>query len=192
MTIPSNSTRQKGFSLLELMVVITIIGILLTILFPAGQSVLTQMRKTQAQRTATELRTAITNYYSEYKRFPALTGGGGGGDVTVETTASSGLLGKLMGGNTRGILFFSEKKAKAEGKAGLWYQGDDVANASLYDPWGQPFRVTIDSNYDNKISVPHRDGNGGTETIFKGAAVWSTGPDGEPNGKPKNDDIYAY
>lgn len=190
MTLLSTQKRRQGFSLLELMVVVTIIGILLTILFPASSQVVKQMRKTQASRAATELRTAITNYYAEYKRFPAVNSSGGGGnqDATVDTDSSSGLIGILMGENTRGILFFSEKKAKAREKPGLWFEGENVAGAELYDPWGNYYHVTIDSNYDNKITVPSRDGSGSDETIFKGAAVWSDGPLEDS----ARDDIYTY
>jgi hypothetical protein len=47
--------------------------------------------------------------------------------------------------NPRGIVFFEPKMAK-QGKGGL--------DGTVYkDPWGNPYTVTLDYNYDNKIGT---------------------------------------
>lgn len=195
---------SAAFTLLELLVVLTIIGILASLVMPAGHQVTMAMRKTQATKTATELRTALMNYYSEYKRFPALQGGSGveelDGDIKVETSGESGIVAALLAVpddpvaqklNRRGISFLSAAPAKQKGQGGVWKEGDKY---ELYDPWGNYFFILFDSNYDNAIRAPSRvDGSFG-EKVIADVAVWSYGPNKE-NGKgsgKKNDDIYAY
>lgn len=190
---------------MELLVVMTIIAILMGILLPVGHQVNKQTRKTMALKTGTELRSAMMNYYSEYKRFPTgdvlkSTSSSGGGDIEVETDGSSGLVAGLIAMpdndtareiNPRRILFFTTRKAKTPKSGGVWQDGSSV---QLNDPWGTAYRVLWDANYDNVIKVPSRDGSG-TEDLYAGVAVWSYGPDkaeGKGEGSSKNDDIHAY
>ena len=192
------TSNRSGFTLVELLVVITIIGILTGILLPVGHQVMKSMRKTQATKTATELRTALMNYYTEYKRFPAVDSAGGGGDTKIQTDGSKGLISALMavpGGKTdqlnrRGILFFSTKKAKTQNSAGVFGSGTTY---KLNDPWGMPYTVVYDTDYNNQIEVPKRDGSG-NEPIFATVAIWSFGPNQEEGKGPdrKNDDVYAF
>lgn len=191
-------SHRSAFTLIELLVVITIIGILTGIMLPVGHQVMKSMRKTQATKTATELRTALMNYYTEYKRFPALQTSTST-DTEVKTDESTGLITALMAVpdsqhtkqfNRRGILFFSTKTAKSKDGPGVWGSG---SNYKLNDPWGMPYIVAYDSNYDNQIEVPSKVG-GGKEPLFASVAVWSWGPNAEEGkGKEKkNDDIYAF
>ncbi|MEM7010692.1 MAG: hypothetical protein AAF585_04330 [Verrucomicrobiota bacterium] len=137
------------------------------------------------------------NYRTEYRQFPPLRNEGA--DTKVITDGSDGLISALMAIpeaasasklNKRGILFFSGKKAKTEIGFGIYFDG---SSHRLNDPWGNPFVIVYDSNYDNKIEVPDRDGDG-TQEIHANVAVWSYGPNGVP-GKGedrRNDDIYSY
>ncbi len=150
------------------------------------------MKKTSASRAATELATAIRNYYSEYTVLPL---SGGPTDLHLDTSSNSGLIGILMSENTHGILFFSDRKAKAHGKPGLWFEGEELANAELFDSWGNYYQVILDTNWDGKLEVPKRGGNPGeTEIIEDMVAVWSYGPNGVPGqgSERLNDDIYTY
>jgi len=224
--LPRNAGRgfsplkaSRGFSLMELMVVITIIAILSSIIIPAGHAVQKNMKKVQAQKTCTELRTGLMSYFSEYKRFPAFPGAAGA-DVTVATDATSPIMPTLLGVdvtyNRRSIQFFSTRPAKAKGMPGLYRASG--GELELLDPFmsGQggnsnPYYVMIDSNYDNTLLVPTRDsggsgggsgadgggggggGGGTTEEIYTNVAVWSYGADGEQGSTGKSsDDVTAY
>lgn len=203
----SLTARKRGFSLVELLVVITIIGILSSIIIPAGQGVQKTMKKTKCQKTATELRSALTNYFSEYKRFPAVSSGGGGGarDQTIPTDASNNLMTALVGQdptiNRRGIQFYSGRPAKAPGFPGLnssngtkFELRDTFLSSSQATGTSNPYYVIWDADYDKKMQVPSRTSSGQKEYIYTQVAVWSYGPDGVEGsaGGTKPDDVFAY
>lgn len=57
-------TRQKGFSLLELMIVVAIIGILAAIAIPSYQSYVQKARRADAQAALTEMAQAMEAAYA--------------------------------------------------------------------------------------------------------------------------------
>ena len=81
---------QKGFTLIELMIVIAIIGILAAIAIPAYQNYIIRSQVTEGLSLADGWKTAISEYYSQNGTFPtcwSLTGGAG---CVAMTAASSG------------------------------------------------------------------------------------------------------
>jgi len=186
---------RKAFSMGRVTIAAVLLLLLFLIIcvpgFPPDFALMGQMKKVQDQRSATELRTAIENFYSEYGVLPRVSSVEPGHDAMITTRASDGLLPQLMGNNPGEILFFSEPTAKAEGKTGLWYPDGDTSQVTLRGNWGEPFVVFLDTNGDNLLLVPSRTVAGDWETIEKRAAVVSTGPD-KMIGGDENDDIYAY
>jgi prepilin-type N-terminal cleavage/methylation domain-containing protein len=197
-----SKNSNRGFSLMELMIVITIIAILSGIVLPAGHQVQQNMKKVTAQKTCTELRTSLMSYFSEYKRFPPFPGGSASDDVEVATDMSSPVIGTLLGVdptfNRRAIQFFSSRSAKGKGKPGLW---KDSGGVELLDPFlsgsggdSNPYYIKIDSNYDNTLKVPAREKtDSDEEEIYTNVAVWCLGVDGKKGSDSgKSDDITAY
>src|SRR5437016_5914989 len=65
--------RVSAFTLLELLVVITIFIILIGFLFPAFRGIQDQAKRTQAKNDLNQIVTAISAFYTEYGYYPVPT-----------------------------------------------------------------------------------------------------------------------
>lgn len=186
--------RQGGFTLVELLVVITIIAVLAGAGFAAGNAAIQKAKKTTALATATAIESAINNFYTEYGAMPTTATT----DETV-TTKDDKLIKVLLGLetgtntlNTRNIKFLSVKEGKAK-KNGLIYNTAGTAVEGLYDPWGGWFNVTMDADYDETLRGVKT--AAGTAITLNGrrAAVWSNGADGvKGSGGTSGDDVKTW
>ncbi len=65
-----NRLRQKGFTLIELMVVVSIIGILAAIAIPAYQDYVVRSKLAEAAQLLGPVKTAVSQYYDRWGRLP--------------------------------------------------------------------------------------------------------------------------
>src|SRR5438552_7855660 len=165
-----------AFTLIELLVVIAIIGILIGLLFPAFKAVQNQARQTQAKNDLTQIVTAVNAFYTEYGKYPLVaadtTYGPGG-------TANSALFNELRSTaatqNPRQIVFINPPNVKntAAPRSGIGSDGQ------YYDPWGTPYDVKIDGDYNNSLINPYGNNQGaGPSPLVIGVIAWSSGQDG--------------
>jgi prepilin-type N-terminal cleavage/methylation domain-containing protein len=172
--------RAAAFTLIELLVVIVIIAVLMGLAFPVFQGVQNQARKTQAKNDLTQIVTAVNAFYTEYGKYPVPAGNSDDGYVIGGSGTSGGAVFTSLRGldlalNPRAIVFISPPDAKDQTNS---RSGINTANGQFYDPWGTPYVISIDANYDNQVPNPYGANNGaGPDKIRQGVISWSIGKD---------------
>lgn len=153
------------------------IAVLAGFMFPVAEGVMKKAEQANAENTVYNLRNSISAFFTEYREFPISDKTNPAAqDVSVHSNAD--LMPILMGNapaqNPRSIRFFSGMQAKP-GTNGGFRKGYDSGTQTLYDPWGNPYRVIFDNNMDNRIDSPATPGSSISATIL----IWSAGPDGD-------------
>jgi type II secretion system protein G len=86
---------RGGFTLVELLVVISIIGVLAAIVLPNLLGIRERARDTKVKASLSELRSALRLYYNDYQQYPASSVGGailgcGPADSPEDVTCDTG------------------------------------------------------------------------------------------------------
>ncbi len=182
------SSQQKGFTLIELLVVITIIAILAGLAFPALTGAMRAAKRGQARTDCTNLVIAVKNYYNEYGKYPVTSAGA---DITwgPDNTDNNELMTVLMAEsptlNRKNITFIEPPLAEAEGRHGV-LDGGGTNIGDFYDPWGTPYFIRVDSDYDSEIESP----KDSSQVLFMGVAAWSAGMDNDDS--TTQDNVYSF
>lgn len=158
MNISRSPRSRMAFTLIELLVVIAIIAILASLGLNAMGTAQVTAKKAQAKNDMSQITGAVQAYYTEYGRYPAMSG------TTDTVFGASATLGneqivsvlryKTVGtvnqatldtNNPRQIKFIEPKvtdmkKGCVNSATGVWY-----------DPWGTQYLVFIDADYAGDI-----------------------------------------
>ncbi|MBT3294139.1 MAG: type II secretion system protein [Verrucomicrobia bacterium] len=155
--------RRRGFTIVEMLVVIAIIGLLVGLLMPALAAARERARRTKARAMCVQIETGWKAYLEDHRDFDAA--GINDGDM------DSGMVEILNGENdfSRRYMEFSQ---------------EEVDNG-MSDPWSPepgdwPYQVAFDTG--GMVDV-----NG--ENVYRVVAVWSNGRDGEAG---TDDDVKAW
>ena len=194
----------RAFTLIEILVVMTLIAILAGIAFPSFIGVMEAARKTQAKNDEQQIVTALNGYYTEYGKYPVAVPvpnttdayfGGGTAPAGATPYGSNALLFDVLRNNTTGangptvtllnprqIVFIQPPSVKnfTNPVLGVVPNGNPLAGG-WYDPWGSQYNVTADCNYDNQVTNPYTDAPGGTPLNI-GVITWSFSRNGALGG----------
>lgn len=204
--------RRRGFTLVELMVVIAIIGVLVALLMPAVQAARESARKASCQNNLKQIALACTNHMQQHQHFPS---GGWGHMWTGDPNRGPGR--DQPGGWIFNILPFMEQSSIHDLGKGLTNLSDpavltqlrnDLADqkaahvSSLYCPTRRPpmpypaTEGTWNANARATVGKTDYAANGGTVRILGAGpdikwerAKYSDIPWGNPPG-PTRDDAW--
>ena len=158
--------KQRAFTLIEILVVISIIGVLAGLLFPAISSAIRSAQKAKATAEARNLSAAFQAFYTEFGYWPT-------NNQNCYNIATNTFL------NTRSINFYDFSTRK----------GSVDSTGNYLDPWRQPYRFRCDGDFSGANA-----GGGGVGYPFAGVTsyasrnvwVWSFGPAGGTCGTSKD------
>ncbi|MCC5849686.1 MAG: prepilin-type N-terminal cleavage/methylation domain-containing protein [Verrucomicrobia bacterium] len=153
--------HRKGFTLIEMLVVIAIIAILAGLLFPAITRALESAKRSRAASETRTIASAVELFFDDYSYLPVpkseqgFPPGTGSIDdyqennpayfnqdesrriIQVLMARETGLPANWQGLNPRQKIYLS---------------GEEIqANGTFLDPWGEQYWIKLDRDYDGKI-----------------------------------------
>ena len=159
---------------------VCVVGLLIFGFFPFNSRIIVKARWAQANQQMTQFREAVLAYEQEYGHIPLPFPSSIAPSVdTALRTDNADFALSLMGthpgsgkgfANPRGIAFLDPHCTRT-GRGG-W----DHKTRQLCDPWGTPFEVILDTNFDRSIQDPQAP----RKTHFKSILIYSAGPDKNP------------
>ncbi len=173
--------KKQHFSLVELLTVIAIIAILAGILIPTVGAIKESGRATQALTEAKGIHLAITSFYNDHKYLPSQAAETGkdtvywgsaaaatpAANASVKITEQATLDATYLQlfdticyvdytdntktpANSSDAYKFNKKKKKYLNPPQSYF-GTDSTTVGYRDPWGRPYIIYLDTNYDEKI-----------------------------------------
>jgi prepilin-type N-terminal cleavage/methylation domain-containing protein len=130
------SGRRRGFTIVELLVVITIIAILIALLLPALQAARESARRTQCANKLKQIGLAFHTFHDKYKRFPP--------SCHVEKLANGSLDPDTVYGRLRGWSWITDLLPELE-REPLWNTLDTTVGRPLL---AHPYPPVQNVNYD--------------------------------------------
>lgn len=157
--------RLAAFTLVEILVVVSIIGLLAGLSIPAVGGALGSARKAKASAMAHQIRTALTQFNTEYGYYP--TTGLVNGVGTTSLSLSLVLTGTDTNANPRQIVFLEVPPD--------FTFDNNISNRGIVTPKGyfktgqSNFSVAVDHDYNGKVAT---NSTGGQQDINASVAVW--------------------
>jgi prepilin-type N-terminal cleavage/methylation domain-containing protein len=163
---------KKGFTLLEVLVVVMIIGMLVALLMPAASTLRQTAKRKQAATRAISLIQAIKSYRQVYGKFPGQVQ-----DIKDQDVEPEDLIHALTN-NPRGTYFleFADNELDSDG--------------ALLDPWEMRFVVSMDENGDKSTDLKATSSGISFSTNVPGESICVMSWGGKPSDKKAR--VYSW
>ena len=155
--------NRRGFTLLEMLVVIVILGVLITLGSRGIRSARISAKKAQAMMEMKSIETAVKAYRHKYGKLPAAV------DQSFDVSLS-GEKGDANSQSVISVLTVSDNMPAAMNPAEMIFldpQGNHAEGIFL-DPWGYQYRIALDTDYNNRVVIAG-------EEVRRNAALVSVG-----------------
>ena len=174
---------KKGFTLVEMLVVIAILGILMAMMIPAAGMILKRSKIARARADAGVVATVLLKYQAEYNRWPGLyvKAVRDTTDADWVNTMAPKPEGATLTNNYKRIVFFEP------GGGALATNG--VYKGAFVDPWGNPYVYRLDQEGSGDLLNPDEIKGGRLRTRV---AAWSWGPDGKSAFTNGHDNVMSW
>lgn len=156
----------NGFTLIEILVVIAIVGILAGLIIPMAGNAASNAKKRKAEMEASALKVAVAEFHRDHHYMPygnISSGRGVVGDDKWIKTDDTDWVEMLQGENALKKSYLSAK-VQDDGK--------------FMDPWGNPYWVGMDRNQDGYVEGNGGPSGGAGKIIRDSVGVFCLGEDG--------------
>jgi prepilin-type N-terminal cleavage/methylation domain-containing protein len=180
-----HTTPTSAFTLVELLVVISIVGLLAGLLAAGIPRAMDAGKKAKAKGEATAIVAAVKAYKQEYGRFPGDLSKSNVTFSSSSTTTVQNLIKVLNGDSTTSL----DNSQAANPKGVRFLEGSKGGTSGLPDPWGNQYIVIVDTGETGGITCT----NAGTAVNVRVSVMaLSYGSDGKADTKSgKKNDVFS-